>query len=30
MKTIIIASSNPVKARAALNGFRRMFPAEPF
>jgi inosine/xanthosine triphosphatase len=30
MKTIVIASTNPVKARAALNGFRRMFPAESF
>ena len=30
MKTIVIASNNPVKARAALNGFRRMFPAESF
>ena len=30
MKTIVIASTNPVKAQAALNGFRRMFPAESF
>lgn len=30
MKTIVIASSNPVKSQAALNGFRRMFPAESF
>lgn len=30
MKTIIVASTNPVKAQAALNGFRRMFPAETF
>ncbi len=30
MKTIVVASTNPVKAQAALNGFRRMFPAETF
>lgn len=30
MKTIVVASANPVKVRAALNGFRRMFPAEDF
>lgn len=30
MKTIVIASTNPVKSQAALNGFRRMFPAESF
>jgi inosine/xanthosine triphosphatase len=30
MKTIVVASHNPVKARAALDGFRRMFPGETF
>lgn len=30
MKTIVIASTNPVKTQAALDGFRRMFPAETF
>ncbi len=30
MKVIVVASQNPVKARAALNGFQRMFPAEKF
>jgi len=30
MKTIVIASHNPVKIQAALNGFRRMFPQEEF
>ena len=30
MKTIVIASSNPVKAKATLAGFSRMFPAERF
>ncbi len=30
MKTIAVASRNPVKARAALEGFRRMFPNEEF
>ncbi len=30
MKTIAVASRNPVKARAALEGFRRMFPDEEF
>lgn len=30
MKTIIIASHNPVKARATLDGFQRMFPDEEF
>ena len=30
MKTIVIASQNPVKIRATLNGFQRMFPAEDF
>jgi len=30
MKTIALASSNPVKIRATLNGFRRMFPQEEF
>ena len=30
MKTVIIASNNPVKARAAQSGFERMFPDESF
>jgi inosine/xanthosine triphosphatase len=30
MKTIVLASNNPVKVQAALNGFRRMFPDEKF
>ncbi len=30
MKRIVVASKNPVKARAALNGFRRVFPEETF
>ncbi len=30
MKKIVVASHNPVKARAALGGFRRMFPGETF
>ncbi len=30
MKTLVIASTNPVKAQAALNGFQRMFPQETF
>lgn len=30
MKTITIASTNPVKAKAAHEGFCRMFPAETF
>jgi inosine/xanthosine triphosphatase len=30
MKIIIVASNNPVKIEAALNGFRRMFPEEIF
>lgn len=30
MKTIVLASKNPVKAQATLGGFRRMFPAEEF
>jgi len=30
MKEIIIASKNPVKAQATLNGFRRMFPDRKF
>jgi len=30
MKRIVIASGNPVKIQAALNGFRRMFPDEEF
>jgi inosine/xanthosine triphosphatase len=30
MKTIIVASTNPVKVAAALDGFRRMFPEEAF
>jgi inosine/xanthosine triphosphatase len=28
MKTIVVASRNPVKVEAALNGFRNMFPNE--
>jgi inosine/xanthosine triphosphatase len=28
MKTIVIASKNPVKIQATLNGFQRMFPSE--
>lgn len=30
MKTIIIASQNPVKIQAALGGFQRLFPEETF
>ncbi len=30
MKTIVVASTNPVKIQAALDGFRRMFPDEQF
>jgi inosine/xanthosine triphosphatase len=30
MKTILVASHNPVKAQAALNGFQRMFPEQTF
>ena len=30
MKTIVVASSNPVKAQSALNGFSRMFTQELF
>lgn len=30
MPAIVVASTNPVKIEAALAGFRRMFPAEPF
>jgi inosine/xanthosine triphosphatase len=30
MKKLIVASSNPVKLRAALQGFQRMFPGESF
>ncbi len=30
MKTIIVASANPVKIQAALSGFQRMFPGEEF
>ncbi len=30
MKTIVVASKNPVKARATLNGFQMMFPQETF
>jgi inosine/xanthosine triphosphatase len=30
MKKIVIASKNPVKIEAALNGFRKMFPDEEF
>jgi inosine/xanthosine triphosphatase len=30
MKTIALASANPVKVQATLNGFRRMFPDEKF
>jgi inosine/xanthosine triphosphatase len=30
MKTIVVASQNPVKVQAALGGFQRMFPAETF
>jgi inosine/xanthosine triphosphatase len=30
MKTIVVASTNPVKAQAAIEGFSAMFPAEEF
>jgi inosine/xanthosine triphosphatase len=30
MKTIVLASRNPVKAKAALRGFKKMFPGESF
>jgi inosine/xanthosine triphosphatase len=30
MKTILLASKNPVKIQAALQGFQRMFPGEEF
>jgi inosine/xanthosine triphosphatase len=30
MKSIVVASTNPVKTRAALSGFRKMFPGEVF
>lgn len=30
MKTIVVASTNPVKIQAALTGFERMFPDEAF
>ncbi len=30
MPTIIVASKNPVKIRATLNGFQEMFPGEEF
>jgi len=30
MKTIMVASTNPVKIRSALEGFQRMFPGEQF
>ena len=30
MKTLVVASLNPVKIAAALDGFRRMFPDESF
>jgi len=30
MKTIVVASQNPVKVNAALSGFIKMFPAEEF
>lgn len=30
MKRVVVASHNPVKREAALNGFERMFPAEQF
>jgi inosine/xanthosine triphosphatase len=30
MKTILVASHNPVKIQAALNGFQKMFPGEQF
>lgn len=30
MKTIVLASENPVKIQAVLNGFQKMFPGEMF
>jgi len=30
MKTIIVASNNPVKSEAVLNGFKQVFPEEEF
>ncbi len=30
MKTVVVASTNPVKIRAARAGFERMFPGEHF
>jgi non-canonical (house-cleaning) NTP pyrophosphatase len=30
MKTIVVASTNPVKLQAARSGFARMFPDETF
>ncbi len=30
IKTIVVASTNPVKAQAVLNGFNRMFPQDEF
>ena len=30
MKTIVLASHNPVKALSALTGFQRMFPGQEF
>jgi inosine/xanthosine triphosphatase len=30
MKTIVVASKNPVKVRATLNGFKRMFRTDDF
>ena len=30
MKTIVVASTNPVKIQSALRGFQRMFPDEQF
>jgi inosine/xanthosine triphosphatase len=30
VKTIVIASQNPVKIQAVVNGFQRMFPAQEF
>lgn len=30
MNTIVVASNNPVKVQAALNGFTRMFPGQTF
>ena len=29
MKTLVVASQNPVKAKAAVGGYRRMFPEDP-